>query len=75
MYRFKNIYVSFFILAFSTGGLKDTVFEFDSNTLQGNGFLFHNYSNEDFIETVIRAQTILKYVFLNYSTTYVFEKT
>ncbi|MGB4704395.1 MAG: glycogen synthase GlgA [Candidatus Saccharicenans sp.] len=39
----------------STGGLKDTVFEFDPATLKGNGFLFEDYQPEALVSAVSRA--------------------
>jgi starch synthase len=36
-------------VAFKTGGLKDSVFEFNWDSEQGNGYTFENHSREDFI--------------------------
>ncbi len=38
-----------------TGGLADTVTEFNKKTFHGNGFVFYEYSSEDFITAVKRA--------------------
>ncbi|MDD7796423.1 glycogen synthase [Clostridium sp. 'White wine YQ'] len=43
-----------------TGGLKDTVKEFNNLTGIGNGFTFKNYSAIDMIEALDRALTIYK---------------
>lgn len=43
------------VLAFKTGGLKDTVVEFDHNTNKGNGILFESHNYNDFIYAVERA--------------------
>jgi starch synthase len=43
------------VIAFRTGGLKDTVFEFDPKTLKGNGFNFMSYDHEDFKRCMRRA--------------------
>lgn len=39
----------------STGGLRDTIEEFDPQTGKGNGFVFHNYGIDDFLAAVDRA--------------------
>ncbi|MCX8160475.1 MAG: glycogen synthase GlgA [Candidatus Saccharicenans sp.] len=39
----------------STGGLRDTVSEFNPSTLQGNGFLFQDYQTGSLVEAVSRA--------------------
>ncbi len=39
----------------STGGLKDTVCEFNPATLKGNGFLFEDYQTGPLVEAVSRA--------------------
>ncbi|HAR35884.1 MAG TPA: glycogen synthase GlgA [Acidobacteria bacterium] len=39
----------------STGGLKDSVREFNPGTLQGNGFLFENYETGAMLEAINRA--------------------
>eukprot|EP00923_Selenidium_pygospionis_P040362 GHVN01069757.1.p1 GENE.GHVN01069757.1~~GHVN01069757.1.p1 ORF type:complete len:1141 (+),score=138.42 GHVN01069757.1:362-3424(+) len=43
------------VLAFKTGGLKDTVFEFNAETEKGNGFLFEAYHLGDYLFAVERA--------------------
>jgi len=43
------------VVAFQTGGLKDTVFEFDSHLEKGNGFVFKNYNGQDFTAAIERA--------------------
>lgn len=49
------------VIAFNTGGLKDTVFEFDSKTKKGNGFTFMDHKTTDFVMAVDRAiQTFKK---------------
>jgi starch synthase len=40
----------------ATGGLDDTVQEWDLNTQTGNGFKFYNYSPEDLLDAVARAR-------------------
>jgi starch synthase len=39
----------------STGGLKDVVREFNPTTFQGNGFVFHEYTKEAFLDAIGRA--------------------
>ncbi len=43
------------VLAFRTGGLKDTVIEFDIKTNKGNGILFESHNYNDFIYAIERA--------------------
>lgn len=43
------------VVAFKTGGLKDSVFEFKWDTNKGNGFLFETYNRGDFIYSIERA--------------------
>lgn len=43
------------VIAFKTGGLKDTVFEFDSRTKKGNGFIFEDYRYGELLYAVERA--------------------
>jgi len=43
------------VIAFRTGGLKDTIFEYDYKTHKGNGFNFMSYELEDFKRCVRRA--------------------
>lgn len=38
------------VIAFKTGGLKDTVFEWDSQTNTGNGFTFEAHAHGDFVQ-------------------------
>ena len=42
----------------ATGGLRDTVSEFNSHTRTGNGFVFTDYSAAALIEAVARAVTV-----------------
>lgn len=44
-------------IAYETGGLADTVFNFDAKTKDGNGFVFNSYSNEEFLNTVNQAKS------------------
>ncbi|KNF07925.1 glycogen synthase GlgA [Gottschalkia purinilytica] len=41
-----------------TGGLKDTVYSFNENTMEGNGFAFKNYNAHDMLFTLKRAISI-----------------
>lgn len=43
------------VIAFKTGGLRDSVFEFDSVTRKGNGFTFEAHTHSDFIQAITRA--------------------
>ena len=43
------------VVAFKTGGLKDTVFEFNWDTEEGNGYTFENHTVNDFIFACQRA--------------------
>jgi starch synthase len=43
-----------------TGGLADTVFDYDLRTKQGNGFVFENYSQKDFLNAVKKAINVYK---------------
>ena len=43
------------VIAFKTGGLKDTVNEFDIKTLKGNGIHFEDYKVHDLISAIKRA--------------------
>ena len=43
------------VVAFKTGGLKDTVFEFNWDTNQGNGVVFECYNSSDFAYAMERA--------------------
>lgn len=44
----------------STGGLRDTVSEFNPATLKGNGFLFQDYQTAPLVEAVSRALTFYR---------------
>ena len=46
------------VIAFHTGGLKDTIIEFDSKTCKGNGFFFKNYKREDLNFAIDRAYEV-----------------
>jgi len=48
------------VLAFKTGGLKDTVFEYDWHSNKGNGIIFENHSINDFTGAVERAIALFK---------------
>ena len=43
------------VIAFKTGGLKDTVVEYNRATKEGNGFTFEGYRHEDLCAAVLRA--------------------
>jgi starch synthase len=43
------------VVAFKTGGLKDTVFEFNSEKKTGSGFVFETFFLDDFIQAIFRA--------------------
>jgi len=43
-----------------TGGLKDTVKEFEPTTGQGNGFTFTDYNSEDFFDAIKKALILYK---------------
>jgi starch synthase len=40
------------VIAFKTGGLRDTVHEYDIKTSKGSGFIFEHYNRSDFIYSV-----------------------
>jgi len=42
----------------ATGGLKDTVVDFDPESGRGNGFVFGSYKVQDFLQTVERALAV-----------------
>ncbi|GAB5465185.1 MAG: glycogen synthase GlgA [Candidatus Kapaibacteriales bacterium] len=42
----------------NTGGLSDTVFEYQVSTREGNGFVFNTYNAEDFANAINRALSI-----------------
>ncbi len=44
-----------------TGGLSDTISNFNPKTRKGNGFVFRNFSNMDFIIALTRALETYKY--------------
>eukprot|EP01054_Gregarina_sp_Poly1_P010510 Gregarina_sp_Poly_1__10509@NODE_771_length_6345_cov_302_800414_g302_i1_p1_GENE_NODE_771_length_6345_cov_302_800414_g302_i1NODE_771_length_6345_cov_302_800414_g302_i1_p1_ORF_typecomplete_len1506_score271_50Glyco_transf_5/PF08323_11/2_1e35Glycos_transf_1/PF00534_20/2_6e21AMPK1_CBM/PF16561_5/1_8e20Glyco_trans_1_4/PF13692_6/1_4e09Alphaamylase/PF00128_24/3_8e05Glyco_trans_4_4/PF13579_6/0_022Glyco_trans_4_4/PF13579_6/9_5e03Glyco_transf_4/PF13439_6/9_8e03Glyco_transf_4/PF13439_6/0_029Melibiase/PF02065_ len=46
------------VIVFKTGGLKDTIFEFDLETQTGNGFTFAAYNLGDFIFAFERANRV-----------------
>lgn len=46
------------VIAFKTGGLKDTVIEYDHRSRRGNGITFEAHTREDFIMAVKRAVTL-----------------
>jgi len=46
------------VIAFKTGGLKDTVFEFDSKTKKGNGFNFQEHRFGELLWAVERALNV-----------------
>ncbi len=48
------------VVAFCTGGLKDTVFEYDTKMQKGNGFNFMSYDLEDFKKCMRRALECFK---------------
>lgn len=43
------------VVAFKTGGLKDSVIEFNWDNHQGSGFTFEGYSRDDFVYAIERA--------------------
>jgi glycogen synthase len=45
------------VIAFKTGGLKDTVIEYDPQSGRGNGITFEGYAAPDFVMAVRRAIT------------------
>lgn len=48
------------VIAFKTGGLKDTVKEYDPKTKKGNGFSFEDHKAGDLIYAIERAMNIYK---------------
>ncbi|KAK8803691.1 hypothetical protein WA158_001385 [Blastocystis sp. Blastoise] len=48
------------VIAFKTGGLAETVFEWDSEKETGNGFLFQQYNETDFRTALYRAVQVYK---------------
>lgn len=43
------------VLAFRTGGLKDTVFEFEFKSQSGNGVVFDKFCKDDLLSAMLRA--------------------
>ena len=43
------------VIAFKTGGLKDTVFEFRYDNNTGNGFTFENYNSYELVQAITRS--------------------
>ena len=48
------------MISFRTGGLKDTVLEYNYKTSKGNGFNFMNYDSDDFRNCIQRALNCFK---------------
>ncbi|OHS95914.1 glycosyl transferase [Tritrichomonas foetus] len=46
------------VIAFRTGGLADTVFEYNPNNQTGNGFLFWAHRHRDFVMAIERAYNL-----------------
>eukprot|EP01117_Protostelium_nocturnum_P000558 TRINITY_DN1062_c0_g1_i1.p1 TRINITY_DN1062_c0_g1~~TRINITY_DN1062_c0_g1_i1.p1 ORF type:complete len:1929 (+),score=827.64 TRINITY_DN1062_c0_g1_i1:180-5966(+) len=46
------------VIAFKTGGLKDSVFEFNSAAGTGNGFTFESHAHSDFVQAMKRALAV-----------------
>ena len=46
------------VVAYKTGGLKDSVIEFNRSTQEGSGFVFDRYRQDDFRAAISRAITI-----------------
>ncbi|MBU1146231.1 glycogen synthase [Patescibacteria group bacterium] len=44
-----------------TGGLAETITDFDPKTGKGNGFVFENYTREEFLVSLVRALENFKY--------------
>jgi len=53
-------------IVFSTGGLADTVFDCDEHPDSGNGYVFHQYSREAFLNAVDRALGLYNYPEVRY---------
>jgi len=47
-------------VVFRTGGLRDTVFDSNKDTQKGNGFVFEEYSKEEFWRAIHRAFKLFK---------------
>jgi len=43
------------VIAFRTGGLADTVFEFDREKKTGNGFTFWAHRHSDYVQAIVRS--------------------
>ena len=48
------------VIAFNTGGLRDSIHEFDLTTCKGNGFVFNDHNPSSFRAAVSRALNVLK---------------
>lgn len=48
------------VIAYKTGGLKDTVVEFDWNNNKGNGILFENHNYYDFVAAIDRSLALFR---------------
>lgn len=48
------------VIAFRTGGLKDSVFEYNWDKREGNGFVFQTYNRGDFIYAVERSISVFQ---------------
>ena len=48
------------VIAFKTGGLKDTVFEFNYEKKNGNGITFEKYCKNDFIDAIKRSLVLFR---------------
>ena len=48
------------VIAFQTGGLKDTVFEFDAYLEKGNGFVFQIHGGPDLVKAMERAMKVFE---------------
>lgn len=49
------------VIAFRTGGLKDTVHEWRSDEMEGNGFTFEGYHHGDFVWAIKRALRVFSH--------------
>ena len=45
-------------IAYKTGGLSDTVFNFNLRAKNGNGFVFTSYTGKDFLEIIAQAKSV-----------------
>ena len=48
------------VIAYKTGGLKDTVFEFNWQTNTGNGITFENYTHQELLNAILRSIELFK---------------